>query len=270
MKARLEWFKFYPGRWRGSRRVALMTPAQKGVYMDLLCMAWEEGSIPDDPAELAFHLRLPLKVFRPLWEGDDGEVPGRRRGVREAFMRSPEGDGLVSRPLEEERAGALARSEKGRNAANTRWGDDASALPEEIPSNAIKSKKKEEEKEQEADAFDLEAIYRAYPGKQGKAKGIEALRKTVKSQHQYELVLKAAANYSDEERKHKASGSKAFRPEVPYFSTWVNQRRWEDFEQKPNDSGPRQLGLAERALEREAKERGFASHEERIAAEGRR
>lgn len=248
MKVRRPWFKFYASEWLSNRRVALMSPACKGVYIDLLALCWQEGSIPADPAELAFLLRLSKREFAPLWEV-----------VSKHFRPTVDPLFLTNSRIEDERAHAQAKSEKSRNAANTRWDDDADALPTQSGSYAIQKQiQKEEEREQKADAFDFEAIYRAYPGKQGKAKGIEALRKTIKSQHQYELVLKAATAYSDEEKRFKASGSKAFRPEVPYFSTWVNQRRWEDHETatQPSLLSPAQQ-LAEQArLRREAEFQG--------------
>jgi hypothetical protein len=79
--------------------------------------------------------------------------------------------------------------------------------------------------------FDFEAIYQAYPGAKGKTKGIEALAKQVTTRATYDLVLASARQYADEERAFKASGSKEFRPAVPNFSTWANQRRWEDGKQ---------------------------------------
>lgn len=241
MKVRRPWFKFWASEWLSNRRVALMTPAQKGVYIDLLALCWQEGSIPSDPTELAFLLRLSKREFAPLWE----VVSGHFRPTDDPLF-------LTNSRIEEERTHAQSKSEKSRNAANARWEDDADALPTQNGSNAMNKKREEEEgREKKADAFDLEAIYLAYPGRQGKAKGIEALRKAIKSQHQYELVLKAAAAYSDEEKRFKASGSKAFRPEVPYFSTWVNQRRWEDHEvaAQPSLLSPAQQ-LAEQARRR--------------------
>lgn len=248
MKVRRPWFKFYAGDWLSDRRVALMTPAQKGVYIDLLAMCWQEGSIPADPVELAFLLRLPKREFFTLWEV-----------VKTHFFTGSDPNFMTNSRIEAERARANEKSENGAKAAKARWQDDANALQTQSERNASDTDTEAEEREQkqkqhaQSHAFDFEAIYLAYPGKQGKAKGIEALRKTIKSQHQYELVLKAAAAYADEERRFKASGSKAFRPEVPYFSTWVNQRRWEDFAKtetpKPDSTDPARQ-LAEEARKR--------------------
>jgi len=108
-------------------------------------------------------------------------------------------------------------------------------LPNGLP-NGMPNQEQEQEQEQEqdkdaprgGDRFDFEAIYEASPGKKAKAKGIEALRKHVTTQATYDLALAAAKRYGDEERAFEASGSKEFRAAVPNFSTWCNQRRWED------------------------------------------
>ena len=43
-------FQFYPKDWLSSQRVAAMSSAQKGVYIDLLCHAWlaDDCGLPDD------------------------------------------------------------------------------------------------------------------------------------------------------------------------------------------------------------------------------
>lgn len=46
-------FQFYPSAWLSSRRVLLMTPEEKGAYMQLLCHCWVAGSIPKDPQACA-------------------------------------------------------------------------------------------------------------------------------------------------------------------------------------------------------------------------
>ncbi len=144
-------------------------------------------------------------------------------------------------------------------------------LPDPLP--------KEKTKALPAPRFDFEAVYNAYPGTGNKAKGIEHLERLVKSQTTYDRVLAAAKRYAVEEQAYKASGSKEFRPAVPHFSTWCNQRRWEDFDDKPGlapDPGlfpdgmtPHASPATARTLHREAQERGYTNHAARLQAEGR-
>jgi hypothetical protein len=155
---------------------------------------------------------------------------------------------------------------------------EALRSPFQDPSKALRSQEQDQEQEQEQEqdapreqaSFDFEAIYEAFPGSKGKAKGIESLERQVKSQALYVVVLAAAKAYAAEEAAFKASGSKEFRPQVPYFSTWVNERRWEDTKTSATLPGISTVSPAlERIREREAQERGYASHAERLVAEGR-
>lgn len=70
--------------------------------------------------------------------------------------------------------------------------------------------------------FDFEAIYRAYPRKVGKKKGLEKLRRTVKTAVQFEHLGIAVANYA------AAMESKGTAPEfVKQFDTFSGC--WEDW-----------------------------------------
>ena len=53
--AKQPYFPFYYSDWLGSTKRALMTPAQRGGYIDLLCYQWGDTtcSLPDDDEVLA-------------------------------------------------------------------------------------------------------------------------------------------------------------------------------------------------------------------------
>jgi uncharacterized protein YdaU (DUF1376 family) len=55
--AELHWFPFFAKDWIASRARALMSHEQRGVYLDLLAIAWDDGSVepslPADDASLA-------------------------------------------------------------------------------------------------------------------------------------------------------------------------------------------------------------------------
>ena len=53
-------FQFYPADWLSSTAISLMTPAEEGAYLRLLCHAWMDPmcSLPDDDAQLAILSRL--------------------------------------------------------------------------------------------------------------------------------------------------------------------------------------------------------------------
>jgi len=55
-------FGFFPDNWLGSSRIAVMTPAEEGAYIRLLCLAWNspemDAGLPDDDGALAIMSRL--------------------------------------------------------------------------------------------------------------------------------------------------------------------------------------------------------------------
>jgi hypothetical protein len=98
--------------------------------------------------------------------------------------------------------------------------------------NKRKEKKRKEkeikvnEKASDANAsesFNFDAIYQEYPRKEGKTNGINKLKKIIKNQDQFSLVLEASKKYN----RH----CKDFKIETRYiklFSTWVNGEHWND------------------------------------------
>lgn len=63
----LPYFKFYPGDWLSDGAVRTMSPEARGVYWDLLAIAWQEGGIPADPTPLASWLGLTPRRFARIW-----------------------------------------------------------------------------------------------------------------------------------------------------------------------------------------------------------
>jgi uncharacterized protein YdaU (DUF1376 family) len=53
-------FQFYPADWLSDPKVMMMTPAQEGAYIRLICVSWQngDGSLPNDDAKLAKLSRL--------------------------------------------------------------------------------------------------------------------------------------------------------------------------------------------------------------------
>ncbi len=72
-------------------------------------------------------------------------------------------------------------------------------------------------------SFDFAAIYARYPRRKNMATGRKKLEAMVKTQADYDAVVHGLDRFLAEARR------KGTEPEFyPYFSTWVNQRRWED------------------------------------------
>ena len=88
-------FQFYPDKWLSSLNVLMMTPAEEGAYIRLLCYCWESGdcSIPNDDELLAKISRLNEQWFN-----------GSSTIVKRCFIPHPDKPGFLSnkRLLEEQ------------------------------------------------------------------------------------------------------------------------------------------------------------------------
>jgi uncharacterized protein YdaU (DUF1376 family) len=99
-------FQFYPNDWLSSLKIALMSPAEEGAYIRLLCYAWADldCSLPDDDTVLAQLSRL-----------GEGWLNGGSTVIRKCFEAHPEKEGrLVNMRLLEERRKQEAWREKSR------------------------------------------------------------------------------------------------------------------------------------------------------------
>lgn len=73
-----------------------------------------------------------------------------------------------------------------------------------------------------AHSFDIDAVYAKYPRKQGKKRGIEKLKRSIKKPEQFSKLMQAVENYASyckrEQREQKF---------IKQFSTWAGE--WEDW-----------------------------------------
>ncbi len=110
MKDRLPTMPFFVRDYLGSIDVRLMTLAERGAYVHLLCLNWQEGRLPKDPKKLARLLDCSLKEFQQVWEG-----------IRHQFKEDAQGriyneqvEAIKRQHLERRRKLALAGSKGGR------------------------------------------------------------------------------------------------------------------------------------------------------------
>jgi uncharacterized protein YdaU (DUF1376 family) len=92
-----------------------LSPAERGVYTDLLFASWEMGPLPKDPVRLARLGRCDAGEFGQIWPA-----------IREKFSETA--DGLVNARLEEHRAESRRRSQTARQKAEKRWHADSPGL----------------------------------------------------------------------------------------------------------------------------------------------
>lgn len=99
---KLPWMKFYPGDFMGSGKVQMMSPAERGIYISLLCHEWQEGHLPDDPSRLARVAGATPQEMEAAWPA-----------VRPCFSVDEDGR-LYHDRLEAERRDAVERMERRR------------------------------------------------------------------------------------------------------------------------------------------------------------
>lgn len=78
-------FQFYPKDWLSDANVRVMTHEQRGIYIDLLCHCWLEGSIPSSLEILSRITQVEPKRMDELWPLIS--VCFRRRGSKQIHLR---------------------------------------------------------------------------------------------------------------------------------------------------------------------------------------
>lgn len=76
-------------------------------------------------------------------------------------------------------------------------------------------------------ALDFDSLYAAYPKKMGKKKGLDALRRKIKSKKQFDGFLQAVNNY-----RRYCEANQVEAQYIKHFSTFVNC--WEDWTESDN------------------------------------
>lgn len=105
-------FQFYPKEFLADGNVSGMSLSERGAYITLICICWNDGSLPVAHDRLANMVGLPVRQFHKLWPA-----------LRACFK---EQDGRLIHPrLEREREKQeqfrRRQSDKGANGAAARW-----------------------------------------------------------------------------------------------------------------------------------------------------
>lgn len=111
-------FQFYPKDFITDEHVELMSLAERGAYITLICKCWIEGSLPADVARLARLCGSPLPAFRRLW-----------LAIEPCFRPLADGQRFVHPRLERERRKQSAF--RRRQADNGRLGGRPKKNPQE-------------------------------------------------------------------------------------------------------------------------------------------
>jgi len=108
-------FLLYAKDWLNSESVSTMTYEEKGVYIDLLCIAWTKVGLPKDEAKIARLLGLTRPAFRKIWRtiGEHWEPSGER-------LFNPRMEEVRKKANANERVKEIRRIQA-KEAADKRW-----------------------------------------------------------------------------------------------------------------------------------------------------
>lgn len=104
-------FQFYPNDFLSDANVIVMSLHERGAYITLLCVCWQQGTLPNNVEQLARFCGSPVPAFRKLWPA-----------VEKCFRVS--GDRLTHQRLDRERKKQRdyrkLQSDKGKASAASR------------------------------------------------------------------------------------------------------------------------------------------------------
>lgn len=193
-----------------------MTNAEVGLYIRLLCLQAEHGSVPDDVERIAAAFgpscRAIWSVVRSKFAPGpvDGSLVNERMTevlmARDAFRERQRAKGIASASKRIEQTTAKPRPNHGSTVVEP-LGDGVKSI---------------EEKERAKYPDDFMAFFKAYPEKKAKAVALKAWEKLRAS----ERALCQPAIEAQLKAKHFRG--KDGQDYFPHCATWLNGRRWED------------------------------------------
>lgn len=140
------WFKFYVRDWLTDARVRAMTLEQRGAYLELLCLQWENGAIPYAVSDIAALLNVSVEHFKAaLWPKLSGRFPrsGGRSSRRRNARLEREREYFARKQSAGKRGGAKSRPPK-------RLLRGASSKPEATLENREQMSEQEESSEEDS------------------------------------------------------------------------------------------------------------------------
>jgi uncharacterized protein YdaU (DUF1376 family) len=218
------YFPFFVNNWLGSARIAVMTPAEEGAYLRLLCYAWQDDkcSLPSDDASLAMLSRL-----GEAWNNGSGvkikacfeEHDGRLYNEKLLELRH-EADSLREKKRQGGVKGMLSRYGN-KDITHLQDSYNPTPTPTPTPTDTPRATPTPRIKE---DIYTSEFIqfWEAYPRKSGKKAAFTAWQKA-KDKPDMDAILKAIESQKRSEQWQKDNGQF-----IPMPATWLNQGRWDD------------------------------------------
>ena len=222
-------FQFYAKDWLSSPRVQLMTPSQRGAYIQLLAYCWDSGdcSLPDDDIKLAA-----LSGLGQEWSN------GSSTPVRECFILHPVKSGhLTNDRLYKERvkqeewrvkcAEAGLKSGENRRKSKVKRRSKAPSTKRQPAGSGLV-----ELNGNSASASALVSLteilfsrfWKEYPLKVGKQNAVKSFQKCCPDEPTLESILAGGDRWRKSQQWTRDAGKYIHHP-----ATFLNQRRWEEF-----------------------------------------
>jgi hypothetical protein len=236
-----------------------MPLAARGAYIDLLCFQWEEGSITNDPAEVALMLGVSAKEIAAIWKHIERAFPlcedGERRNPRVDRDRETAHAFCVKQKINGAKGGRPEKPKPSENEIETETQNNPvvnSGITQTKPKKSHPEPEPEPDintplspKNPEAPAVTLspsrvtrvrpkavldqawERFCQSYPPRDGGLNRAEAKKKFLqlaKADFDPEEIIQGAERYQTWARASGKAGS----PYIAQMTTWLNQHRWRE------------------------------------------
>jgi len=239
-------FQFYAKDWNSSPTIKSMTLAERGVFITLLSTSWdsqEPGTLPADWRVCSKLASIRTQILRKfaskytqLWVEIDGKFVNEK--LRNQWIKTVQFNEMAS--------------DRGKSGASARWKrHDARSIDQALlkhssasASAVLSFKKKEPKKRSEGSDehkekfYDLWGKYRRGNAKQ---EAFKSFCKIDLSNGTFGLIMYSVEKYNETEQWQDPS-------KIPYLSTFLNQKRYLDFEEDYHEhirleSGKKPAGL---------------------------
>jgi len=226
-KKKLHWFPFYYLDWLSDSSLAMMTYAEKGLFIDMLARCYNEDGLPADNKQL-------LRLFK--CDQDDLNECVKMFYVKDEKLFNKKLDDIKKdqRKISTERSKAGKKSAEARKAKRLTKGTNVEqvlnfveAKPQQNPTSTVQNNtvhnNKEKELKQKLES-DFDIFWSDYPRPKGKQQAKKTFAKHIKEGVTIEIICEAM-NKDESLRKEIEY--------IPYPSSWLNNTSWEDGEIKP-------------------------------------
>lgn len=214
-------FQFYPADWTKDPALKLCSHNAKGVWIDLICIAFEM------PTKGVFMIsKKPIseiKLLQMLNGNEKSKKSGFQELKRHGVIKRGKDKAFYCKRLYNDMRLSEIRREAGRLGGNPNlFNQNSNQLP--TPSSSSSSSSSTSSSKNPPNPPDwFEQFWKIYPRKVGKGKALESFQKLSPNSKLLAKILAAV-----EQQKKSIQWQKDDGQFIPMPATWLNQGRWED------------------------------------------